>query len=135
MFLNFLLVAVAGFSVFWLIIQGLTRKVADGTLTQRFRAAKHITGSGSPPARWVRRADLRVSRRNRVRQVLGRPLLDDRERDRLLHKQLQSLIGFFGQAPFFDSEEARALMLAELKAAGARWQAVSDDGAASAGRG
>jgi hypothetical protein len=95
------------------------RGVVDLSLTGRFRAAEAIS-SGRTPAAWVAAIDRQLALRRALLPWLRAP-----SGSALAARRVEQLSGFFARSTFFEDEAARALLLARLAAARARWTAMT----------
>jgi hypothetical protein len=95
------------------------RRVVDLGLTGRFRAAEAIS-NGRTPAGWVAAIDRQLALR---RALL--PWLHSLSGSALAARRAEQLSGFFARSTFFEDESARALLLARLADARARWSTMT----------
>ncbi len=91
------------------------RRVADIALTEQFRAAESIV-SGCIPDKWV----VQINRRLAANRLV--PIFQcDLSGSKLALRRMDKLISFFVNSPFFENEEARDLLLAQLWDTRKRW--------------
>ncbi len=97
------------------------RSVVDLGLTGRFRAGEAIS-NGRTPAVWVAPIDRQLALRRAL--LPWRPAPSG---SALAARRAEQLGGFFERSTFFEDEAARALLLAQLAAARARWSTMTWD--------
>jgi hypothetical protein len=116
--MSLLTLALSIVAIFAIIVIFLTvymRRVADVALTEQFRAAESIV-SGHIPDRWV----VLINRRLTVNKLM--PIFQhNRSGIELALRRIDKLIRFFKNSPFFESEEARELLLSQLQETRERW--------------
>jgi hypothetical protein len=106
---------VAIFAIIVIFLSVYMRRVADVALTEQFRAAESIV-SGHIPDRWV----VQINRRLTVNKLM--PIFQhNRSGTELALRRIDKLIRFFESSPFFESEEARELLLSQLQETRKRW--------------
>lgn len=104
-----LLLLIAGFVVgavvtVWLVTR-FAEKLTGKFVNERFRVAEFILEHHRPPQSWVHSAS--------KPKLLGR---------------LDTLISFFETCPFFEDEDTRLALLAQLRAERERWNTESLEG-------
>jgi hypothetical protein len=120
--LLYLVIFVAIFTALILFVYVYGTRLANSAITDQFQAAEAITQHRFPK-KWQRQIALRL----RLRQgfgSLGRSELDAIAK-RLALKKLKTLITFFQKSRFFDSEETREVLLADLERTLTLWQEKS----------
>ena len=95
------------------------RGVVDLSLTGRFRAAEAIS-NGRTPTQWVAAIDRQLALRRALLPWLRGP-----SGSALAARRAEQLSGFFARSTFFEDETARALLLARLADARARWSTMT----------
>ena len=98
-----------------LFTRWLLDKSGHASLTERFKDAEFILNEHRAPESWLSRPSL-------FSQVMQghfqfRPNLSEAQ----LLARLEHLISYFETAPFFESEEARTIMLEELRLVQKQW--------------
>ena len=115
----FALSVAAIFAILMGLISVYVRRVADVALTVPFRAAETIV-SGRIPDRWVRQINRRIAWTSRLplwrRKAAG---------TELLLAELDKLTRFCEKSPFYETAQARELLLAELRDTRERWAKMS----------
>ncbi len=104
--------------VFALIAYLLTvymRRVTDAALTDKFRAAETIV-AGRIPDQWVAQINRRIALRG-VTRLFRRNVT----RTELALDKIDKLYRFYENSPFFENEEVRKLLLAQLRETRERW--------------
>jgi hypothetical protein len=104
-----LLAAVIAFALVATFIIIYLRRVADLAITDQFRAAESIT-NGRFPKKWYPE----INRRLVLKRVLPSFLFEASGTEQALQK-IDRLIRFFEKSPFFESAEARELLLTQLE--------------------
>ncbi len=116
-----LLLLVVAFGGLALLLAAYTRRIFKRALTDQFRAAEDLT-SGQLPKRWVTEIDRQVALGRRV------PFMATRKTGtELLLSRLDKLSEFFQNGPFYDSPDAKHLLLGRLEAVRDRWADLSWD--------
>jgi len=121
MFLTYMLVIALAFAVVAIFLAIYTRRVADLLLTERFRAAEAIS-EGRVPEAWIVQINQRLKRRH---WILSRR--EPASGAALALEKLVRLRLFFDKSPFFETPEARGLLLAQLDETRARWEKMTWD--------
>ena len=103
------------FALVVLFIAAYTRAVADAALTDPFRAAESIT-SGMFPQKW----SVQIERRLALKRLMPGIIPEVSGASQALQK-IDRLIRYFDQSPFFETAEARELLLTMLKETRQRW--------------
>jgi hypothetical protein len=101
------------------LLAGYMRHVADRAITDQFRAAEAIADGRTPP-KWVAEINRHTNRRSAVW-----PLRRDVPGTELALQRIDKLYGFFEDAPFFESNEARELLLKQLLETHQRWEKMA----------
>jgi hypothetical protein len=115
----FALSVAAVFAILMVLVSAYMRRVADVALTVPFRAAETIV-NGRIPDRWVQRINRRIARASRL------PLLRrDVSGTELLLVELDKLARFCEKSPFYETAQARELLLAELRDTRERWASMT----------
>jgi len=109
------LLVAAAFAIIVGLLTVYTRRVADLTLTDKFRAAESIV-NGRMPAQWVVQINRRMAWRG-VMRLFGR---DVPGTDLALAK-IDKLFRFYENSPFYENAEARELLLTKLRETRVRW--------------
>ena len=115
----FALSVAAVFAILMVLVSLYVRRVADVALTAPFRAAETIV-DGRIPDRWVAQINRRIAWRSRlslVRRFVRRGV----DGTALLLAQLDKLARFCAKSPFYETAQARELLLAELRDTRERW--------------
>lgn len=113
-----LFLAVA-FAIIARLLTVYMRWVADGALTDQFRAAETIV-NGRIPDQWVVQINRRIAWRRRMR-LLRR----DVSGTELALAKIDKLYRFYENSPFFENEEARELLLIQLRETRERWAKIT----------
>ena len=109
----------------------LTNRSAGAAFTDRFQAAEFIIAHHQAPPAWLKHKGgfvwlmqdaAKLTRRNPASFTAGHAEGFPAEKVRLL-KRLDGLIEFFETCPFFEDEETRAMVLAQLNQARTTWRA------------
>jgi len=103
------LLVAAAFAIITGLLVIYTRRVADLTLTDKFRAAEAIV-NGRMPAQWVVQINRRMAWRG-VMRLFGR----DVSGTELALAKIDKLFRFYENSPFYENAEARELLLTELR--------------------
>jgi hypothetical protein len=112
---SFLLVLVVSFALIITCIAIYTRRVVDAALTDPFRAAESITNRRFPQ-KWA----VQIKRRLMLKRMI--PLLFSNATGTIYALQkMDRLIRFFEKSPFFETPEARELLLTQLKEIRQHW--------------
>jgi hypothetical protein len=102
-----------------LLIAIYTRSVADAALTDPFRAAESIA-NGKFPQKWSAQIERRLALK---RQMPG--LFPEVSGTSQALQKIDRLIRYFDKSPFFDTAEARELLLSMLKETRQRWSTMT----------
>ena len=117
-----LLIFVALSALFALAVRkgvGVVGKALGKTVHDRHKSAESILEDGHVPSWWYR--EVLVSRLRPGASVDPKdPEFRTRARRRFL-KRLDGLLKYFDTAPVFESEEARRMLVRDLRAARERW--------------
>ena len=108
MFFTFLIGSLLFFLVFVSLLGFYINKIAGVAVTSKFRAAEAIA-NGTVPEQWVTQINRRVAGKSLAR-VFARSISPEE----LLIQKLDNLRRYFETCPFFESPEARTLLLDEL---------------------
>lgn len=112
---SFFLALGIAFALVAMIIIAFTRRVADVTLTDQFRAAESIS-NGRFPEKWFIQINQFLALRRMIPvQRSGSP------GTKKAVEKIDRLIRFFEKSPFFETEEARELLLKRLKDTRQHW--------------
>ncbi|MDI7275434.1 MAG: hypothetical protein QME94_05610 [Anaerolineae bacterium] len=117
--LTFALFVVIAFGLAARLLAGYMRRVADGAVTDQFRAAEAIA-EGRTPARWVAEINRCLARRGAARSPQG-----DALGTRLALRRIDRLYRFFEHGLFYESAEARDLLLNRLLETRQRWERMA----------
>ncbi len=121
MFLTDLLVIALVFVVVAIFLAAYTRRVADVLLTEHFRAAEAIS-EGKAPEAWITQIN---------RQLVYRRWLPGRRKvepgTKLALEKLARLRLFFAKSKFFETAQARELLLAKMDETRDRWEKMTWD--------
>jgi hypothetical protein len=101
------------------IIATYTRRVTDLALTDQFRAAEAIA-NGRIPENWVKQIDRELRRRRTWRIFLHKVSGTD-----LALSKIDRLYRFFQKGSFFETAEARELLLARFQEMRQRWERMA----------
>lgn len=112
---SFFLVLIIAFTLVVIIIIFFTRRVADLTLTDQFRAAESIS-NGQFPDKWF----IQIKQFLMLRSMIPIPQSGSPGTKKAVEK-IEGLIRFFEKSPFFETEEARELLLKQLKDTRQHW--------------
>jgi len=117
----------AAFAVVTLLLTLYVRRVADVALTDQFRAGEAIA-NGRVPDKWVLQIKRRIAWRSRLpifrRDVSG---------TELALAKIDKLYRFYENSPFYETAEAREMLLTQLRETRERWaimvweELVADD--------
>ncbi|MEM7537016.1 MAG: hypothetical protein AAF639_32880 [Chloroflexota bacterium] len=119
---SFLLFIVLTFAFFIAVMFALiwyTQQIANFAITRYFRDAEDIT-DGRVPKKWVRQINRQLFRRSLYGFFLKKQTGTDLALDRLAKLTL-----FFENSSFFESEEAREILLEQFADTRKRWQLMS----------
>ena len=97
------------------LLAAYMRRVADLTLTDQFRAAETIV-NGRVPDKWV----VQINRRLAIGDKMSLFRRDVSGTELALAK-IDKLYRFYENNPFFETAEARELLLTELRETRGRW--------------
>jgi hypothetical protein len=103
------------FAVVTLLLTLYVRRVADVALTDQFRAAETIV-NGRVPDQWVVQINRRIAWESRL-PLFRRGV----SRTELALAKIDKLYRFYERSPFFENEEARELLLTQLRETRERW--------------
>ena len=109
------LLVAAATAIIVALLAAYTRRVADLTLTDKFRAAEAIV-DGRVPAQWVVQINRRMAWGGLMR-LFGR----DVSGTQLALAKIDRLVRFYENSPFYENAEARELLLTELRETRGRW--------------
>lgn len=114
-----LLIFSIGIAILVLFLANYTRRIGDTALTDNFRAAESIAG-GRIPAKWRTQINLQIKRRR-----MGFAFQSNNSGSDLALKKINQLYMFFENSKFFDTEEARSLLLKTLNETRDRWRSMA----------
>ncbi len=116
---TFVIFTLLAFAVLTGVIMAYLRWVANRVLTDRFRDAESIV-NGQVPERWISQINRRLNRRR-----FSHPCQSPVSGTQLVLEKLDQLQGFFENSPFFETAEARQLLLTQLQERRRHWAALS----------
>lgn len=119
--LTSLLVFAVLIGLIMLIIIAYTRRIGDLTLTDQFRAAESIS-DGRFPWNWV--GQIKNQARLRILATFGRSKITKTD---LALRKLDRLHKFFEHSKFFETEEARLILISNLLTVRERWKIMTWD--------
>jgi hypothetical protein len=113
--LTFAIFLAAIFAIIVIFLNVYMRRIADVALTDQFRAAERIV-EGRVPDQWIAQINRHITKREAAR-LFHR----DRSGTELALEKIDKLYRFYENSPFFENEEARQLLLTQLRQTRGRW--------------
>ena len=113
--MNLFLTLVVFLAAFVLICLGaiwVLQRSIQGKIEGQFKAAEAITSDHRVPEAWLKQGRIKPGASSRA----------EARAKALVLKKLDTLIGYFRNCPFVDSEESREVLLNELRAVRKAWE-------------